>query len=342
MRRFICIKDQRSDCINERMHNAPILIADIGGTNARFALADDSTQHFSSTQTLQAVEFEKLTDAIDTYLSAHSIKQVKAMCLAAAGPIINGGVKFPNSHWQVDSLDLKAKYNIEHAYLLNDWEAIAYSLTKLTGADLKNIGGEWQTIATESFTVAALGPGSGLGSSGLINTKGSLTPIIAEGGHVGFAPENKQQVDILNYLHKKFDDRISRERLLSGPGIVNIHEALCEINNVENPGLSAADIARAFINDDDLLCQQTFDVFFEILGQVAGDCALALGAYQGIFIGGGICQRYPDKLATSLFRKGFENKGRHKGVMRSIPTWLITHPNPGLLGASVYAKAKLT
>ena len=147
------------------------------------------------------------------------------------------------------------------------------------------------------------------------------------------------QGEILSYLQQKFDDRISRERLLSGPGLVNIHEALCFIHGHDNPGLTPADIAVAGINKTDPICQQTFDLFFEILGQVAGDIALAWGAYDGIFVGGGICQRYPAELAQSAFRKGFENKGRHRHLMTDLPTRLITHKNPGLVGASVFAEA---
>lgn len=320
------------------MNSNPILIADIGGTNARFALADNSASQFSQAQTLEAAEFEHVTDAIDTYLSSHGITQLTAISLAVAGPIRNERVIFPNSHWQVDCADLRTRYQIEHAYLLNDWEAISYSLSSMGSDDVINIGGEWAPLQDGDYTVGALGPGSGLGMSGLLRRNQTLIPLVTEGGHAGFSPENQLQGLILNHLHQKFDDRISRERLLSGPGIINIHEALCAIHNQENPGLGAADIAVAGINKQDPICEETFDLFFEILGQVAGDIALALGANDGVFIGGGICQRYPTQLANSKFRKGFENKGRHSGLMKEIPTWLITHNNPGLLGASVYAK----
>ncbi len=321
------------------MNILPILIADIGGTNARFALADDSEQQFSNAQTLEAAEFERVTDAIDTYLRSHDIKQLQAISLAVAGPIRNEKVVFPNSHWHVDCHDLIDRYNIEHANLLNDWEAISYSLSSLGKQDLNNIGGDWNTLPDSDYTVGALGPGSGLGMSGLLRRNDQLIPLVTEGGHAGFSPENQLQGQILGYLHQKFDDRISRERLLSGPGIVNIHEALCEIHGQSNPGLTAADIAVAGINKKDAICEETFDLFFEVLGQVAGDIALALGADEGVFIGGGICQRYPEQLAASKFRRGFENKGRHSHLMQEVPTWLITHKNPGLLGASVFAKS---
>ena len=319
------------------MTDLPILIADIGDTNARFALSVSEPQYFTQAQTLEAAEFEHVSDAIDTYLHSHNIQQLGGIVLAVAGPILNEKVVFPNSHWSIDCADLRSRYRVQHAYLLNDWEAISYSLSSLGSTELLDIGGDWQTLPNGDYTVGALGPGSGLGMSGLLRRNDTLIPLVTEGGHAGFSPENQLQGEILTYLHQKFDDRISRERLLSGPGLVNIHEALCSINGQDNPGLIAADIAVAGINKTDQICEQTFDLFFEMLGQVAGDIALALGAYQGIFIGGGICQRYPTQLAESRFRKGFENKGRHSHLMTNLPTWLITHKNPGLLGASVFA-----
>ncbi len=324
------------------MNDQPILIADIGGTNARFALSTGAPQYFSHAQTLEAAEFEHVSDAIDTYLHSHNIDQLKAIALAVAGPIRHEKVSFPNSHWSIDCAELRTRYNIEHASLLNDWEAISYSLSILGEDDLIDIGGQWKSLPDTDYTVGALGPGSGLGMSGLLRRNKTLIPLVTEGGHAGFSPENQLQGEILNYLHQKFDDRISRERLLSGPGLVNIHEALCSIHGQNNPGLIAADIAVAGINKTDPICQETFDIFFEVLGQVAGDIALALGAYEGVFIGGGICQRYPNQLAESRFRKGFENKGRHSHLMTDLPTWLITHKNPGLLGASVFARTMLS
>lgn len=323
------------------MSDNPILIADIGGTNARFALTTDAPRYFKQAQTLEAAEFEHVSDAIDTYLHSHQVTQLKAICLAVAGPIRDDKVRFPNSHWSIDCEDLHRRYKTNQVRLLNDWEAIAYSLSCLSADDLINIGGDWTGLPDADYTVGALGPGSGLGMSGLLKRNGMLIPLVTEGGHAGFSPENQLQGEILAYLHQKFDDRISRERLLSGPGLVNIHEALCDIHGQENPGLIAADIAVAGINKTDPICEETFDLFFEVLGQVAGDIALALGADEGVFIGGGICQRYPRQLIESRFRKGFENKGRHSHLMQTIPTWLIMHKNPGLLGASVYAQTLL-
>jgi len=212
------------------MSEPPILIADIGGTNARFALSGESPHFFSQAQTLEAIEFTNVGDAIDTYLHSHGIGQLGGIGLAVAGPIRDEKVHFPNSHWSIDCAVLRKQYNIEQVALLNDWEAISYSLSSLGIEDLRGIGGEWPCLGNKDYTVGALGPGSGLGMSGLLRRDDKLLPLVTEGGHAGFSPENQHQGEILQYLHQKFGDRISRERVLSGPGLVNIHEALCALH----------------------------------------------------------------------------------------------------------------
>ena len=321
------------------MNDFPLLIADIGGTNARFALACDTMPHFEYAQTFQCADFKSIELAVDTYLTTHNIPSLKGICFAVAGPIQQESVRFTNNHWFIQSDDLRDRYSTDQVKLLNDFESIAYCLSDLSSDDLSSIGPEFDALDVDNdFSLAVLGPGSGLGVAGLCKRSQSLYPVATEGGHVGFAPDNPLQDKILKILHGKFE-RVSNERLLSGPGLVNIHEALCEVAKQQNPGLSPADIGVAAREKSDLLCMQSMELFFEILGQVAGDTALALGAYQGIYIGGGIAQRYPRELANSKFRAGFENKGRYRDDMAKIPTWLITHKNPGLLGSSVYARS---
>jgi len=323
----------------------PILIADIGGTNARFALSIPQTPFFQVAQTLQCKDFELFEDAVETYLRSHNITQLGGICFAVAGPIRNDRVTFTNNHWEIDSAKLNENHATDKVQLLNDFEAIAYSLVSLDSNDMANdimpIGGDWKLDSEQNFTVGVVGPGSGLGVGGMMRRNGHLFPLVTEGGHISFPPENDLQIKILRYLQKKYDDRVSCERLLSGPGIINIHEALCEIYGQENPSLSAADIAITAVNEADKLSQEAFGLFFEILGQVAGDISLTMGAVDGVFIAGGIAQRYPEQLLNSRFRAGFENKGRYRELMKSTPTWLVMHQNPGLLGASVYAQRYL-
>ena len=282
------------------MNDSPLLIADIGGTNARFALASATPPFFEFAQTLQCADFENVEQAIDTYLKTQDINSLQGICFAAAGPIDEQSVRFTNNHWYLNAADLKDRYSTNHVQLLNDFESIAYSLAELGESDLSAIEHATLLDTTKDFTIGVLGPGSGLGVAGLCKRGEAILPLATEGGHVGFSPDNVLQESIMRVLHKKFK-RVSNERLLSGPGLVNIHEALCELNEEPNPGLSPADIAVAAREKTEPLCEQSMELFFEILGQVAGDTALALGANQGIYIGGGIAQRYPNQLARSKF-----------------------------------------
>ena len=160
--------------------------------------------------------------------------------------------------------------------------------------------------------------------------------IVSEASHGGFAPETEEQVEILKVLRERFG-RVSSERLVSGSGLENLYWGLTQINGEKRCQLSAPEIVRASLDESDALASKATDLFYEILGQVAGDLALTLGANDGIYIAGGITQRYPQLLVNSRFRSGFESKGRHRVLMERIPTQLIMHKQPGLLGASSYA-----
>lgn len=315
------------------------LIADIGGTNARFALAD-SEHGFTTEQTFKAADYPHIHDAIDAYISAQGIESLAVIVLAVAGPIIDGAVSFPNSHWSFTHTGLVERYNTTNVIILNDWEAIGYSLSALSTDDLISIGGDWTPKTDGNASYSAVGPGSGLGVGGLKRFNGQLVPLITEGGHVGFAPQTEVQYALGAVLHEMVGGRVSAERLLSGPGIENIYKAVCLLEGVAASKTSAAEITTAALAGGDEECEEAMALFFEVLGQTAGDVALSQGGFDGVFIGGGICQRFPDKLITSGFRKAFENKGRSVTLMQTIPTWLITHPNPGLLGSATVALAK--
>lgn len=320
------------------MRNAPLLVADIGGTNARFAIATSETPFFIETLTLQCVDYATFEEAVDAYLLTKKILQLSGMCFSVAGPIQNESVKFTNNPWLIKTRDLATRYEISDVVLLNDYSAISYSLPYLEHDDLLPIGDNWHWQKKPSYAYGVIGPGSGLGVGGVMQREGNPIALMSEGGHVGFAAENEFQQHVLSILQKKFN-RVSRERLLSGPGIVNLHEAICKINKVDNRGLTPADIAKQGTDNRDDICTQTMSLFFEILGQVCGDIALSIGSYDGMFIGGGITQRYPQALLKSEFRSGFENKGRYREKMQTIPTWLIMHSNAGLLGASIYGQS---
>jgi glucokinase len=313
------------------------LIADIGGTNARFALAQSDAPGFANEHTLQCADFPSVEDAIAHYLELTSSGQPDVICLAAAGPLVNQRITMTNSHWVLAVDDLSAAFATNAVRLLNDFEAIAYSIPALSETDCVPVGlPNPIPLPDGDYSVAIIGPGTGLGAVGLHCSDGHLLPIPGEAGHTGFAPETRVQLDVLVELREQFD-RVSTERLLSGPGIENMYLALAHAHGDKPPKLRAREIFEA-AGEGEPRAAEAVGLFFEILGQFAGDYVLALGAYDGVYIGGGIVRRYPELLANSRFRSGFEGKGRYRPIMERIPTQLIVHPQPGLLGASYVAR----
>ncbi len=314
------------------MKDRCLLIGDIGGTNARFALATPDRPGFHSLLELQCEDFATVDDAIRHYLSGTSADRPDAVCLAAAGPIIDNRVKVTNNHWDVSAAELGESFGVRAVRLLNDFTAIAYSIPQLAESEVRSIGAhDHDGLPKTNFNVAILGPGTGLGVAGLCRRGETLLPITGEGGHVGFAPETELQLQILKVLRGRFE-RVSAERLIAGSGLENIYLALQTIRRESGPKLSAAEIFAE--RSPGNAAAQAVDLFFELLGQVAGDVALTLGAVDGVYIAGGIAKRYPDMLEASGFRKAFEAKGRHRALMKRIPTRLITYDQPGLLGAA--------
>lgn len=314
------------------MRDRCLLIGDIGGTNARFALATTDRPGFHGVVEVQCEDFASADDAIIHYLETTNTGTPDAVCLAAAGPVVNDSVKVTNNHWDISAADTRADFGIEAVRLINDFTAIAYSIPLLTENEVQTIGGhDHRSLPKDRFDVAILGPGTGLGVAGLCRRGETLVPITGEGGHVGFAPETPLQTEILAVLHERFG-RVSAERLIAGSGLENIYQALATIRGEEGNKLSAAEIFVARANDR--LANETVDVFFELLGQVSGDLALTLGAVDGVYIAGGIAKRYPEILESSRFREAFESKGRRRAFMERIPTRLITYDQPGLLGAA--------
>jgi glucokinase len=315
-----------------------LLIGDIGGTNARFALAHPDKPGFSNELTLHCADYETAEQGIADYLERSGSGEPDVSCLAAAGPIVDGCVRFTNNHWVIDSQELQQKYPSSGVQLLNDFEAIAYSIPLLGESDIATVGLVPSELDGKSeFTLGVLGPGTGLGVGGLLGRANGIYPIVGEGSHAGFAPETRMQLEVLKQLRERHE-RVSDERLISGPGLENIYWALRKIHGKQATRITAAEIFSRVLANEDVIAAESTQLFYEALGQVAGNLALTLGAYDGIYLAGGIVKRYPDLLKTSSFRSGFENKGRHRSLMERVPTLLILHPQPGLLGASYCAR----
>ena len=320
------------------MNSEACVIGDIGGTNARFALARPDRTGFTAEKAHACADFPSLKTAIEAYLLDVGLKGAGTICLAVAGPIFDGAVQFTNSHWQIAEEPLKAGFATDRVRLINDFEAIAWAIPLLSRDACHQIGEPTASDLTrDDFTIGVLGPGTGLGAAGLVRSRGFTAPLITEAGHVGFAPETPEQHELLARLQDRFE-RVSDERLASGAGLENIYQAF---NPGEDRAIGAAEIFdRARSGDSDAV--RSVDLFFEVLGQIAGNLALSIGAFQGIYIAGGIVQRHLDLFTASRFRSGFENKGRHRGIMARIPTLAITHRQPGLLGASQVARQLLS
>lgn len=318
----------------QAMSNQPLLIADIGGTNARFALANNDVVGFSEPKTLRCEDFSTPVDAIRHYLGCVSETEVAAVCLAAAGPVIDDTLTITNNHWSLSAADIRSELEVDQVRLLNDFEAIAWSIPHIEEHFLESVGqASQQALPNENFSVAIVGPGTGFGIAGLYKRDSQLTPIVGEGGHIGFAPKSKTQIEIIEVLRDKFE-RICVERLLSGAGIENIYWALNVLRGEDRTHMSAADIFAAAASGTNAAAADATQLFYEVLGQVAGDIALLFGATDGVYLAGGIVKRYPEMLHISGFRNAFESKGHHRTMMERIPTRLITYDEPGLLGAA--------
>ncbi|MDD9895971.1 MAG: glucokinase, partial [Gammaproteobacteria bacterium] len=265
------------------MNKEQLLIGDIGGTNARFALIKTGSNRYSDEEILQCKDFAGPIEAIQEYLRRSGNSKPEAICLAVAGPVRNGNVCLTNNHWQVQTSELIDFFKIEHVKLLNDFEAIAYSLPVLSGEEFKVIG----EIVTPSFTnsnltVGVVGPGTGLGAAALLKRDGRLHALVTEAGHVGFAPENSMQLEMLKILQKEFG-HVSDEQLLSGPGLENIYKALAKIKDIFAEPLSAAEIFES--GNSNQVAVSSIEMFLQILGQVVGNFVLSPGAFAVVYIG---------------------------------------------------------
>jgi glucokinase len=319
-----------------------LLIADIGGTNARFAVADPEKPAFGKEMVFDCADFESAEVVVDTYLERTGAPRPSVICIAAAGPVIDGAVQLTNGDWYIEAAAFERKFPAAQVVLMNDFDAVAYSIPLLDDSDLLVVGtAKPVELHQKNFTIGVIGPGTGLGTAGLCRRGGRLFVIGGEGGHVGFAPETERQRRVYAQLAKDLD-RVSDESLISGPGIVNIYAAIARIRGEKPQELTAAEVFELASNDSDAIAVESMELFFEVLGQVAGNLVLCLGAVDGVYIAGGIARRYPEMLKKSRFRAGFESKGFYRPMMESIPTRLIMHAEPGLLGASYRARQMIS
>jgi glucokinase len=306
------------------------LIADIGATNTRLALVEPGGA-ITRIRAFATDDFASLSDAIEAYLAAEALPARPARAvLAVAAPVSGDTVTLTNHPWTFSAEAMRRHFGFTALRVINDFVANALAVPHLTDADRARIGGG---APVSGAPVGVIGPGSGLGVSALIPNNGAMTSLQGEGGHVTMAAADDREAAVLELMRRRFD-HVSAERLLSGPGLVNLYNALCELSGEPAAPLTAAQITNAGIEDEYPRAREATAMFCAMLGTIAGNLALTVGALGGIYIAGGIVPKLGASFAQSHFRARFEAKGRFGGYLAAIPTYVITHPEPALLGAA--------
>lgn len=303
------------------------LLADIGGTNARFALLTDGKLGVISHMAIR--DYGSFREALAAYLDrAAKTVEIRHAILAASGTVQNERCALMNNPWVIDAAELRGAYGFSSVRLINDFEAVAWALPRLLPSSLLQLDG--RRPVTEA-PLAALGPGTGLGMAVSIPTGGRQIVLSSEGGHSTMAGGSLREDAVIELLRHRFR-HVSSERVLSGAGLENLHDALATLDGVTPPKRRATDITRAGIDGTCPISRAAIDMFCAMLGSVAGNLALAVGAKGGVFIGGGILRHMPEYLARSQFRARFEEKGRLRKFLEPIPVYLILDADVAFVG----------
>lgn len=315
-----------------------VLVGDVGGTNARFALArlEDGRPVLEHHDSFPAEGHPTFLEGVEAYLKGCDSRPTSGV-IAVAGPVTDGAIDLTNSPWAVTETEL-GTLGLTPAKLINDFEAVAWGAPVVPKEELASLGGPDE--GDPHATIAVLGPGTGFGVSALVrDAHGHEMAMPSEGGHACFAPGDEVEDEILRILRRRYG-RVSIERLICGPGLLNMHRAIAEIEGRETHIDDPAQITADALADPRSACGHTLARFCAILGAVAGDIALTTGARGGVYVGGGIAPRILDFLKASPFRERFERKGRYQDYMKAIPTQVILHKHSALLGAARVAFAE--
>lgn len=311
-----------------------LVAADIGGTHARFAIAtveDGGKVTLAETVKLKTDHFASLKSAWEAFENQIGREAPKVAAIAIAGPVSGNIVRMTNNSWVIDTGKLDEQLGIDSVTVLNDFAAVAHAVANADGADFLHLSGPDAPLPSTG-TISVIGPGTGLGVAHFHSWASGYHVQATEGGHMDFAPVDAVDDALLQRLRKQHR-RVSVERVVSGPGIVQIRAALAALERRVVPDLDDKAIWEAGLAGSDTLCTAAVDRFCQSLGSVAGDYALAHGA-SAVVIAGGLGYRIREKLVRSGFAERFAFKGRYEQMMTGIPVKLITHPEPGLFGAA--------
>jgi glucokinase len=308
----------------------PRLVGDVGGTNARFARIAAPGGPLEGLATYPTSAHPRLQDVLAHYIGSHGGPRPRWCAIGIANPVSGDQVRMTNHPWSFSISDMQRELGFERLLVINDFTALALSLPGLGEGDLRQVG---RGRAEVGAAIGLLGAGTGLGVSGLFRAArgGALVAIQGEGGHATLAAADDEEAQVVAFLRRRFG-HASAERALSGPGLSNLHDAVREMAGASPAPLPAEEItARA----GDPHCDRSVDLFFRLLGSVAGNLALTLGARGGVYVAGGVVPRLGDRIDRSRFRERFESKGRFTSYLAAIPTFLVTADvSPALMGAA--------
>jgi len=306
--------------------NIPRLIADIGATNARFAILKDGA--FSDARIYMVADYDNVADAIAAYLGnfVDGDRPLEA-AFAVAGPVFEDRVMLMNSPWTFSISGLKQQFGFSALHVMNDFAANALAVPHLIATDLVQVG---EGAPAPGAPIAALGPGTGLGVAGLIPSSTGWIAIAGEGGNVTLAALDSREAAIIDILRRQYA-HVSAEVVLSGPGLVNLYESLCELAGRPATPATPEHITNLYPGCEPQ-CREAVALFCAMLGTFAGDAALTFGARGGVYIMGGIVPKIFETFRLSAFRERFEFKGRYRHYLSAIPTYVVTHPFPAFVG----------
>lgn len=311
----------------------PILLADIGGTNARFALLRDGD--YGTIERASVADHPTALDAIAKFLGRHAKgTPISDAVLGVAGVINQDHSVITNSGWTVDADKLRSAFGLDGIHLLNDFEALAWSVPHLTSIDLFAVR---RGQAVVGAPVLLVGPGTGFGVSCLLSPKDGGRIVASEAAHSTLPAALSEDAALIDILRRRFR-HVSVERALSGPGLQNLYDALAMLRGKEVPARDAAAITAAALEGSCEICRATLDTFCAMLGTVAGNLALTFCTRGGVYIGGGIVTHFPEYLARSNFAARFNAKGRFRDYLQDIPVQLITRADATFVGLKAFAE----
>ena len=305
------------------------LVADIGGTNARFGLVPRGETQVRQERNLRCREFPGPVEAVRHYLGLVGDPDVRVAAFDVATAVTEDTIRLTNGPWSFSVSATRDALGLEQLRVINDFTALALSLPILDENEKRQVG---RGAPVGDCAIGVIGPGTGLGVSGLLRDAGRWVPLQGEGGHVAFSPVNEREDEILRVLRRDYGAHVSIERLLSGMGLTNIYRALCDLDGETPQILEPARITDEVLDGNDARCRETVDIFCGALGTAAANVAVTLGARGGVFIGGGIVPKLGTYLDRSDFRQRFEDKGRYRAYLSGIPTYVIVATTPALRG----------